>query len=83
MSILKILSFLSFLDESGQCISWTNIGLAAVLMKFIVAPSVDWQSLVALVSVLANYAHKRVIVSKVSNDGQGIPQISSEEKQSP
>lgn len=81
--ILRILDFLSILDESATRISWTNIGLAAVLIKFAVAPSVDWQSLVALVSVLANYSHKRYVASKGSDDGSSVPQIPRDQEPTP
>lgn len=57
----KILSFLSLLDESGQSLSITNIGLCVMVAKMAIAASVDWPSVVVVITAFANYAHRRVI----------------------
>lgn len=60
--MLKLLKFLNLLDGSGAALSLTNIGLVAILIKIVCAKDLDWPSLVALVSTLANYMHKRTQV---------------------
>jgi hypothetical protein len=60
-TVFKILAFLSLLDETGTALSITNIGLCVMIAKMAIAASVDWPSVVVVITAFANYAHKRVI----------------------
>lgn len=70
---MKILAFLNLLDESGQSISLTNVGLYAIMIKILASPMIDGPSVVALVSLLANYIHKRQVISKQPESGPSQP----------
>lgn len=59
--VFKVLSFLSLLDESGTALSITNIGLILMITKMAIAASVDWPSVVVVITAFSNYAHKRII----------------------
>lgn len=65
---MKFLAFMNLLDESGNAISLTNLGLWAIMVKILISPMIDGPSVVALVSLLVNYMHKRNAVSKDSNN---------------
>lgn len=65
--MMKALAFLNLLDESGQGLSLTNLGLYAIMIKILVAPMIDGPSVVALVSLLANYIHKRSVNNHPEN----------------
>lgn len=65
---MKFLKFLNILDEDGTGISWTNVGLVSILIKIMHAPMLDGPSVIALVSLLANYMHKRSVQSKSEPD---------------
>lgn len=58
--IIKILDFCNLLDYNKK-LSVTNVALLVLLGKILVAASIDWPSIVALIGTLANYAHKREV----------------------
>lgn len=66
--MLRVLSFLNLLDDSGHSISLTNIGFIAILFKILISPSVDWPSMVSLIGLLVNYMHKRTVNSQGAQD---------------
>lgn len=62
---MRILGFLNLLDDGGN-LSITNIGVYALICKFLISAHADWPSSVALIGTLLNYAHKR----QVNNDSR-------------
>jgi hypothetical protein len=54
----KVLDFLSILGYDGR-VSLTNVALIALVTKIVISPSVDWPSVVAIVTAFGNYAHRR------------------------
>lgn len=65
--MIKLLSFLNLLDDSGN-LSITNIALIAFFTKILFSPQLDGASVVAMVSLLANYMHKRSVISQDSSN---------------
>ena len=55
----KVLAFCSLLGDDGNSLSLTNIALVLLVIKMVASPTLDWPSAVSLVTVFANYAHKR------------------------
>lgn len=75
LNLLRLLDFLSILDDSG-CVSITNVALIALVTKMVLADKLDWPSVVSVITVMANYAHKRAIIAsqpKGSSDDQSRP----------
>lgn len=60
---MRPLRFLNLLDDSGN-LSITNCALIAFIVKILISPLIDGPSVIALVSLLANYMHKRQRVSQ-------------------
>ena len=55
----KTLDFFNILDYSGDKLSLTNLAFIAIIIKVIKAPTLDPQTVIALVTLCANYLHKR------------------------
>lgn len=55
----KILDFLSLLGDTKESISLTNIALVVLVAKMALSPNLDWPAVVTIMTVFANYAHKR------------------------
>ncbi len=64
---MKILDFCNVLDYNKK-LSITNIALIALLGKMLLAPNIDWPSLVAVIVAFSNYAHKRAVSSNAENE---------------
>lgn len=60
--ILKVLDFCNVLDYAGK-LSITNIALIALVGKMVIAPTLDWPSVVTVITVFSNYMHKRSVAS--------------------
>lgn len=58
--LLKILDFLNVLSDDKK-LSITNLGLIMLITKMVIASSVDWPSVVAVIAAFGNYASKRVV----------------------
>lgn len=58
-NLKKVLSFLSLMNDTGDSISLTNIALVVLVAKMAVSPNLDWPAVVTIMTVFANYAHKR------------------------
>ena len=70
----EVLKFIGFLDDAGEQLSLTNIALIAIVVKMVCAPTLDWPSAVTMVTVFANYAHKR----QVREPSQEIADVKSQ-----
>lgn len=64
--IKKVLAFCKLLDYDGG-VSLTNIAFIAIIVKVIMAPQIDSQTVIALVTLCVNYMHKR----STNNDQNG------------
>lgn len=67
--MIKVLQFLNLLDD-GNSLSISNCALIAFIIKIMLSPQLDGPSVVALVSLLLNYMHKRHVNSQDSNNDQ-------------
>jgi hypothetical protein len=55
----KILDFLSLMGDDKESLSLTNIALVVLTLKMALSPTLDWPAVVTIMTVFANYAHKR------------------------
>ena len=58
----RILDFCNLLGQDGR-LSITNIALIALVVKMCASPSLDWPAVVTLITVFANYMHKRKTIN--------------------
>jgi hypothetical protein len=64
---MKLLNFLSLLDSEGR-LSLTNVAMYVILVKLAIAPNPGLADIGALLLALANYAHKRYVVSQTPDE---------------
>lgn len=55
----KVLDFLCLLSDDGERLSLTNLALISLTVKMLAAPNLDWPATITMMTVFANYAHKR------------------------
>lgn len=60
--IKRVINWLNLLDLEGK-LSLTNVALVALVIKMLVSPNLDWPAVVTLITVFANYMHKRQAVN--------------------
>jgi hypothetical protein len=55
---MRLLAWLNLLDSDGN-LSITNVAVVALVIKMLLAPQLDWPSVVAMIVTFTNYMHKR------------------------
>lgn len=58
----KFLTFLGVMD--GPTLSLTKLAFLALTVKIVVAPTLDWASMVTFLGILLSYMHKRSVSQK-------------------
>lgn len=61
---MKWLDFFCLLSDDGSQLSLTNLALIALTIKMLLSPTLDWPSTITMMTVFANYAHRRHIGAK-------------------
>ena len=47
------------MGDTKESISLTNLAMVALVIKMLATPNLDWPSVITMITVFANYAHKR------------------------
>lgn len=66
--LLKILAFCNVLEYDQARLSLTNLALIALVAKMVFTSNLDWPSVVSVITVFSNYAHKRIVSSQAPKD---------------
>ena len=77
--IKKRLDFFNVLDYNGK-VSITNVAMIGLFTKVMMAPTIDYPSVVALVTVCLNYVHKRGVSEKSRSVREESTHIEAEEE---